>query len=487
MNILVLIALFALIGAALTFITARMGKNKSHLVSFLQHFVGVWFIFSGVVKAIDPLGTAMKMQDYFAEFQTTCEGSKWVQWLAPMFPWLSANATWFSIAMILLEIYLGVALIVGYKKRTVPVLFMLLMVVFTVLTGYTHLTGYVPQGENFFTGHWGEWKNSNMRVTDCGCFGDFLKLHPTTSFYKDCFLMIPAFIFLFSRQQHTLFAPRITASLTLLASVAGLFFCIQNTFWNEPMVDFRPFKEGVNVREQKKREAEAAAEVKITAWKYKNKQTNEIATIPNDQFMTETATYSDTSRWTYIDRIQTEPALKPTKITDFRLEDRAGEELTDSLLEAKGYTLLAISGKIYSEVKVTKRLAPDTTYRSDTLKGALVRRVDTVIMREKENKVYTFEAHQADLFRTKINPLMDAAEKAGATTCGLVAYDDFFKLDQFRHETQAAYPFYVSEDKTVKTIMRSNPGLLLLKDGVIVKKWHVNQLPTAEQLKALMK
>ena len=78
---------------------------------------------------------------------------------------------------------------------------------------------------------------------------------------------------------------------------------------------------------------------------------------------------------------------------------------------------------------------------------------------------------------------MEAAEKDGHLTAALVSYDAPAKIDDFRHATQAAYPFYTGDDKLVKTIMRSNPGILLLKDGVIIHKWHFNDLPSFETVK----
>ena len=91
-------------------LTAIMGlvfrKVESWPISYLQNFVGALFIFSGWVKAIDPLGTAYKMEQYFAEFETTFEGT-WFSFLAPMFPTLSEYALAFSVIMIVFEIILA--------------------------------------------------------------------------------------------------------------------------------------------------------------------------------------------------------------------------------------------------------------------------------------------------------------------------------------------------------------------------------------------
>ncbi|KAA3621723.1 MAG: DoxX family membrane protein, partial [Bacteroidetes bacterium] len=92
------------------------GEIKNWLISFLQNFAGVLFIFSGLVKAVDPLGTAYKMQDYFAEFEATFSGTAF-NFLAPMFPWFSQQADIVSVVMIVFEIALGVMLIIGFLRK----------------------------------------------------------------------------------------------------------------------------------------------------------------------------------------------------------------------------------------------------------------------------------------------------------------------------------------------------------------------------------
>ena len=188
MTIWTLLTIFAIGGGLLTGLTWRL--QKDHVQAFLQYFVGVWFLFSGVVKAVDPLGTALKMQDYFSEFKSTF-GTTSFKFIVPMLNWMSDNAVFFSIFTIVLEIALGVLLILGHKTKFTSWALLLLMVFFTALTGYTHLSGYVPDGAHFFEfSKWGDWVETNMKVTDCGCFGDFLKLEPTVSFYKDAFMVM---------------------------------------------------------------------------------------------------------------------------------------------------------------------------------------------------------------------------------------------------------------------------------------------------------
>jgi len=265
MTLSTLIIMFGSVAIVLTALVGFFFKShKSWLMSFLQNFCGVWFIFSGWVKAIDPLGTAYKMEQYFDEFYSTFEPT-WFGFLAPLFPWMAEHAIWISVPMIIFEIILGFMLVLGHKSKFTSWAFWILLAFFTILTGFTYLTGYVPSESNFFQfGSWGEYDKNNMKVTDCGCFGDFLKLEPKTSFFKDLFLMIPAFYFLFKhKSMHQLFTPKIRNIGLGLGTLALVFYCFKNYVWDLPHTDFRPFKNGVDVNAQRLAEENAMANVKI--------------------------------------------------------------------------------------------------------------------------------------------------------------------------------------------------------------------------------
>lgn len=129
---------FALAGVLLTWLTIRADRARSVVITFLQHFTGVWFIFSGLVKAVDPIGTAYKMEDYFVQFEDTFAGLNNIfSSLAPLFPALLKSANGFSILMIALEIVLGIMLIIGWKRKLTAWLFFLIVLFFTFLTGFT--------------------------------------------------------------------------------------------------------------------------------------------------------------------------------------------------------------------------------------------------------------------------------------------------------------------------------------------------------------
>ena len=108
---------FAFVGMFLTAWTVWKKKSNSTFWTFLQHFCGVWFVFSGLVKAVDPIGTAYKMVDYFGAFETTFAGLDNVfKGIAPLFPWLAKYSEGFSITMIVLEIVIGAMLMIGYQR-----------------------------------------------------------------------------------------------------------------------------------------------------------------------------------------------------------------------------------------------------------------------------------------------------------------------------------------------------------------------------------
>ena len=254
-----LLLYIAIIALLLTVLIGWWKKgHKSWLMTYLQNFTGVLFIISGFVKAVDPMGTAFKMEHYFVEFEYTFAHT-WFSFIAPIFPFLSKISLIFSVAMIVFEIILGIMLLLGHRAKATSWAFLLLVGFFTMLTGFTYLTGDVPTDSTFFQfSTWGPYAESNMRVTDCGCFGDFIKLEPKISFLKDLASLLAAFFFVFRHKyMHQLFSVKTRRITILISTVLVVLFCLNNFLWNLPVIDFRPFKVGTNLFE--KREAEQKA------------------------------------------------------------------------------------------------------------------------------------------------------------------------------------------------------------------------------------
>lgn len=481
--------------AILTGIVVALKKHKDYLTSYLQNFCGAFFIFSGAVKAVDPLGTAYKMEQYFAEFESVFSET-WFSFIAPLFPLLSSFSVSFSVFMIILEIVLGIFLIIGHAKKLTSWAFLIIVGFFTFLTGFTYLTGYVPDGVNFFQfGQWGPYVETNMKVTDCGCFGDFLKLVPLTSFKKDLILLIPAFFFIFRNKNfHQLFDVKIERVIGAVSTLGLLVYCMSNYVWDIPGQDFRPFKEGVNIRLQKEAEVDALVSVKTIGVQLTNRASEQVVELPYDQYLAN-GTYKNypESEWK-IDYLQEEPAVAQTKISEFDVSDLQGNDVTQDLLSDPNYSFMIVSHKVKYDVSTSMVTVPDTLFTVDTVvvfdpntyeeQVNIVRSIDTIIQKTLEDNEYTFDKAQVEAYTQVVNPFLSAAETDGFKAAAIVKYDAEDMINDFRHETQSAYPFYVADDILLKTIVRSNPGIVLLKDGLIVQKWHYKRLPSYDEVKA---
>ncbi len=484
-----LVIMIAAIALVLTLLVGFGHRgHKNWLLTFLQNFCGSLFIFSGAVKAIDPLGTAYKMEQYFAEFERTFQGT-WFSFLAPIFPKLSEVAPTFSTAMIVLEIVVGLALLLGSRNKLTSWVFLIIVVFFTFLTGFTYLTGYVPDGANFFQfAQWGPYVETNMKVTDCGCFGDFLKLEPRVSFMKDVFLMIPALLFVFKhKEMHQLLTAVGRSILLSVVGAGSLLFCVSNYIWDEPVVDFRPFKENVNIAEQKRAEEEAAANVDVIGYKLISKSSKKVVELPYEQFLKEFKNYPS-EEWEY-EQVKSEPAIPRTKISDFDFQDFEGQSVTERILSDPNYSFLIISHKIYGKSAGTEVISvPDTLYAIDTLRTgdsvAYVQRVVSVANKQIEREKFDWKEDFVAPWREIVNPVMEAAKKDGLQVHAVTAFESPGKIQDFQAVSQSDYPFFVADDILLKTIIRSNPGIVLLKNGMIVKKWHYKKLPTYETIKA---
>jgi uncharacterized membrane protein YphA (DoxX/SURF4 family) len=491
---------FAVIGAIFTYLTHRSGQTRNVLWSFLQHFTGVWFVFSGLVKAVDPIGTAYKMEDYFAAFEQTFAGLNNVfAKMAPLFPWLLKYANGFSITMIVLEIALGVMLIVGYRHKMTAWLFFLVVAFFTLLTGFTYLTGFVPADANFFDfAKWGPYIKTQMRVTDCGCFGDFIKLDPKISFFKDIGLLVPALMFLFrSRNMHKLWSATTRNLLSGGSALASLLLCLNSTYWNLPMVDFRPFKVGTDVRARKALESEAR--VDILGWVLENTNTGQVVKFmePEPGKVTYYKQYAKDQGWKVKDQIQTDwyvekdgqrmPITK-TKVAEFAVEDGENGEVTEDLLNEPGYSLMIVAYHLDGTKQTENIVVQDTTWAPDTLRYAkdsifVQRRVASIEQRKVEKEVFIPTAAYGDRFRNEVNPLAAAAQKAGWKVYAITTIGDAPVAKDFAQKTGAAYPFYKADDKLLKTIIRGNPGLVVWKDGKVLAMYHHRHIPSFEKLR----
>ncbi|HQW61374.1 MAG: DoxX family protein [Chitinophagaceae bacterium] len=278
------------------------------LITIVRFIVGALFIFSGLVKAIDPLGLAYKMQEFF---EAWASGGL----LPGLLNSLNAQALPFSITMITLEVVVGIGLIIGWQKKFFSWILLLLVVFFTFLTGYVLFSG---------------------KIRACGCFGDCIPLTPIQTFTKDIILFILA-LFLLFRQKYIrpLAKPYIAGSIAVLAALLTLllqWYVLRHL----PVKDCLPFKPGNNILELRKMPADAIPDKFDYVFIYsKNGEKKEftVNALPD-------------STWTYADRkqilIQRGKNNIPL-INDFSFGTASGTDTTDAILGQPGeYYLLFI-------------------------------------------------------------------------------------------------------------------------------------------------
>lgn len=249
-------------------------KILAHIVRFL---VGGIFIFSGLVKLNDPVGTQIKLEEYFEVFATDMPIMHDF-WMA-----LVPFALYFSVLMCAAEVILGVALIVSWRLKQVNWVLLALIVFFTFLT--------------FYSAYYN-------KVTDCGCFGDFLKLKPWTSFTKDIILLV---LILFLIWQSKVFRNLRTGSLVGFAaifSVALAFYAIRYL----PPVDFLPYKVGNNIPKL----MQPSEPLRYKYIMEKDGKTEEFEKFPTD------TTYK------YKEMVLVNEDAKP-KITDYKVWNNEGD------------------------------------------------------------------------------------------------------------------------------------------------------------------
>ncbi len=415
----------------------RKEKVTHPLAWYVQYFTGTLLIFSGMVKAVDPMGTGYKMKDYFQEF-----GNQGL----PLMDFFKSYSLTFAVTMIVFELVIGIALIFGVGGKKTLMGNLLMMIFFLVLTGFNYLTGFTPKGATpaedigiFQFGQWAAFDKNNIRISDCGCFGDFMKLSPLETFLKDIFLTgISIYIYSVAyKLKELLPAPqKIRAPFIGFITASSLFFCLMNFYFNEPMIDFRPFYEGVDLVKAKADCMANAPKVEIH-FVYKNKQTGKT-----EEFLATNLPKDLAENWEYVNRRDKEISegckSKVTELTQFPEIDDYTQ--FPELAKSDGYSLLVIS-----------------SHPEEGNKSAF----------ERISKIAK-EAHDAK----------------GIPAYGLYYYikdqngngqDD--ELEKFRHDHQLPVDFRFGDEKLVLTISRANPGLLLMHKGKIVKKFHHRHIP----------
>ncbi len=272
-----------------------------------RFLVGGLFIFSGLVKAIDPLGLTYKMQEFFEVWGRT-------ELLTGAMSFLDKYAFAFSIIMITLEVALGVALIIGWNRKLTLRLLLLLILFFTFLTSYVLFTG---------------------KIRACGCFGDCIPLTPIQTFTKDIILLL-LIIFLIRKSKYIepLFKSPVPFAVVFISIIATSLLQMQ-VVEHLPTVDCLPFKKGNNILELRKMPADAVPdkfEYSFVYEKHGEKKEFAVSALPD-------------STWKYVDRKQTlvqKGSNNVPLINDFSLTAADGGDSTETILNKAHYYLFFI-------------------------------------------------------------------------------------------------------------------------------------------------
>lgn len=393
------------------------------VIRIIQFLVGALFLFSGFIKAVDPLGTSYKMHDYFSAFNGDWPAFSW------LWNFMSDTATAWAVLMLVFELALGFALIIGWRPKLTLWLILILTVFFTFLTGYTYLSGYTVE-KWYSPGSW-VFNAKDMKVTDCGCFGDFIKLKPYTSFWKDVILDVLIVTLLIGRRHmYTLMRDRLGTVLVTLGTLGSLLFCFSNYLWGLPMIDFRPYAVGKNISQGMQLPPDAVKDSMVMTFIYAKNGKQEKFTL--DQLKNVDSTYTFVDRFDDVIREGDHPAIH-----DFSIKAADGNtDITEDVLNQEKVFLL-----VAYEIEKTNR------------------------------KV-----------QNKINDFVALSQKEGVEFIGLTGSSPNV-VDAFRHEHNSMFDYYYCDATALKTMIRSNPGLMLLKKGTVVAMWHHHDIPTFEEVK----
>lgn len=271
------------------------------IVQVARVLVGSLFIFSGLVKAIDPLGLGYKMEEFFEVWAS--DG-----YLPGLMNYLHGQSLWFSIMMIVLEIVLGAALLTGWKKNMALTFLLLLTLFFTFLTSFVLFTG---------------------KIRACGCFGDCIPLTPVQTFIKDIILtLLIIFLIIYKKHIQPLFKG-IIGGILIFISVAGATFLQFYVLKHLPLKDCLPYKKGNNILQLRKMPAGAIPDKYEYGFVYEKNGVKKEFTANN--LPDSTWKFSERNQKLVIKGINNIP-----EINDFSLSDSAGVNVTEDVLGQSG-------------------------------------------------------------------------------------------------------------------------------------------------------
>jgi len=357
-------------------------KNLDKVVRW---FVGILFIFSGLVKLNDPMGTGIKMEEYFEVFSTD---------ISSLFHYLVPFSLSVGLFVVILEILLGIAVLINYRMNLTTWILLLLIIFFTFLTFYSAAFN---------------------KVTDCGCFGDAIPLNPWQSFMKDILLLIlTVFLFIRRKNYQSVFSSKIGNSIlgvVFIFSIAIAYYAIEHL----PIIDFRPYKIGADLKASMQPSEE---------FRYKYIMERDGENYEFEYYPTDTS-------YKFVEMILLNPEAEP-KITDYNIWNEDGDFTEETFNGAKLLIVFSdVNKSRYKKIEEIKRLTED-----------IKNNVESWVVTANNESTY----------------------------------------ENFRHEYQIPLPYFYADGTVIKAMIRANPGLILMRNGIVLGKWHNNDIPTKEDI-----
>lgn len=372
-----------------------MKSTRIIIINLFRIVLGLTFILSGFVKAIDPLGTQYKIEDYLGVLS-----------LGGMLPDFVTLGT--SVAISAIEFTLGVLLLFAISRRVISKVTLVFMTIMTLITAWLYIAN---------------------PISDCGCFGDAIHLTNGETLLKNIIMLVMTAVVVYKPRDMIRTLSNGNSTIVINYSVMFILLYAAYSLYMLPQFDFRPYHIGANIEEGMKiPEGAPQPEFETTFMMKKDGQTKEF-TLEN---------YPD-STWEFVDSktIMVKEGFVPP-IHDFSILSLNGDDLTEDILQQKGYTFLLI--------------APYLEKADDSNFGPI-------------DQIYEY----AEEYGYKFYCLTASGKQA---------------IAHWQDMTGAEYPFYNTDAVTLKTIIRSNPGMLLLKDGTVIQKWSHNELPNDSELYA---
>jgi len=374
---------------------------KNGLVWFCRIAVGLLFIFSGLIKANDPLGFSYKLEEYFEVFHLE---------------FLNSFALSMSILLCALEMLLGFALLVGTRAVSVVWGLLLLIIFFGFLTFYSA----------FF-----------KVVQTCGCFGDAIPLTPWQSFGKDMILLILVLVVFVNRKTVPVLVSQKTGDkLFIAATVLSLGFGLY-TYNFSPVVDFLPYKIGNNILNEMKTPPGAQPDVFEITYHLTNKKTKETKVMSDKEYL-KTAIWKD-ANWEIKGNPESRLVKKgfEPKIRDLNIQDAEGNNYNQELLSNPFYSLVIVAYNLDATDE-------DGLAKANALAANLIQNYNTRAI------LLTSNAPQ--------------------------------NAQEFAKKHRLVAELFYADGVPLKSMVRANPGIMLLKNGTVINKWHYHSLPKYDEL-----